>query len=394
MALSKIDIENMVTGETPVANGGTGQTTLAAAGLQRPNTKSIVVNGDMAVAQRSTSLASISASGYYTVDRYKFSDDSDAVLTFTQESLTSGNAYLDGFANAFKIDVTTVDSSLGADQHALLSTAIEGQDLQTLKKGTANAETITIAFWVKATKTGTSIFEIYDNDNTRQVSKAFTISTTNTWEKKVLNFPADTTGALDDDNAVSLYFQWYLCAGANYQSGTLSETWTSPTTANRAVGQVNHFDNTSNNFHLTGFQIEVGTFSSTTLPPFQHESYGDNFARCARYFYRVAQHGADGLSNQTVGTGYYKNTDQFRVSVYLPVTPRTNPSLVSGSASNAYVIDIQGATDYVDDFTLTRSNAKIIQVMHNNSDASGTIGEAGEIATDNSSGIIDFNAEL
>ncbi len=284
MALSKIDVANMVTGETPVANGGTGQTTFAAAGLQRPNTKSIIVNGDMAVAQRSTSTTSVSSSGYYTIDRYKFSDDSDAVLTFTQESLTSGNAYLDGFANAFKIDVTTVDSSLGADQHALLSYAAEGKDLQTFKKGTANAETITIAFWVKATKTGTSIFEIYDNDNTRQVSKAFTISTTNTWEKKVLNFPADTTGALDDDNAVSLYFQWYLCAGANYQSGTLSETWTSPTTANRAVGQVNHFDNTSNNFHITGFQIEVGTFSSTTLPPFQHESFGDNLARCLRYF--------------------------------------------------------------------------------------------------------------
>jgi len=249
----------------------------------RPNAYPIIINGNMAVAQRSASVTGVDATGYHSIDRYKFSDDSDAVLTFTQESLTSGNANLDGFANAFKIDVTTVDSSLGADQHALLSTAIEGQDLQVFKKGTANAETITIAFWVKATKTGTSIFEIYDNDNTRQVSKAFTISTTNTWEKKVLNIPADTSGALDDDNAASLFFQWYLCAGANYQSGTLSQTWTSPTTANRAVGQVNHFDNTSNNFHITGIQVEVGTYTAATIPPFQHESFGDNLSRCQRY---------------------------------------------------------------------------------------------------------------
>ena len=327
MALSKIDVANMLTGETPVTNGGTGQTTLAAAGLTRPNTKSIVVNGDMAVSQRSTSTASVSSSGYYTVDRYKFTDNSDAVLTFTQESLTSGNAYLDGFANALKADVTTVDDSLASGQYALISYAAEGQDLQTLKKGTANAETITIAFWVKATKTGTSIFEIFDNDNTRQVSKAFTISTTNTWEKKVLNFPADTTGALDDDSSVSLYFQWYLCAGSDYTSGTLSETWTGNTGANRAVGQVNHFDNTSNNFHITGFQIEVGTFSSTTLPPFQRESFGDNLARCQRYFFKpTAKYSNAGQSFSMGGLDM-----EITATVDFPTRMRNDPTFTVGT---------------------------------------------------------------
>ncbi len=369
MALSKIDVANMLTGETPVTNGGTGQTTLAAAGLTRPNTKSIVVNGDMAVSQRSTSTASVSSSGYYTVDRYKFTDNSDAVLTFTQESLTSGNAYLDGFANALKADVTTVDDSLASGQYALISYAAEGQDLQTLKKGTANAETITIAFWVKATKTGTSIFEIFDNDNTRQVSKAFTISTTNTWEKKVLNFPADTTGALDDDSSVSLYFQWYLCAGSDYTSGTLSETWTGNTGANRAVGQVNHFDNTSNNFHITGFQIEVGTFSSTTLPPFQRESFGDNLERCSRYCQKIVN-GAEGATY--FGHGSIWTGNEFFSLHQLATQMRAEPSISVTSGTNYYYMYVDNTNDGFDDFTISGSSSNQFLVLLNSSDITGS----------------------
>ena len=392
MALSKIDVANMVTGETPVANGGPGQTTFAAAGLTRPNTKSIVVNGDMAVSQRSTSTASVSSSGYYTVDRYKFSDNSDAVLTFTQESLTSGNAYLDGFANALKADVTTVDDSLASGQNALISYAAEGLDLQTLKKGTANAETITIAFWVNATKTGTSIFEIFDNDNTRQVSKAFTISSSDTWEKKVLNFPADTTGALGDDNAVSLYFQWYLCAGSDYTSGTLSETWTGNTGANRAVGQVNHFDNTSNNFHITGFQIEVGTFSSTTIPPFQHESFGDNLARCQRYFQNLGEGTEKPLAN-----GFFWEAQEFMAHAGLNAIMRAEPTLEYITASNYYSILRNGGTDQLDALVISGSSSRSYIRYHLASGqgvASDTKNRPGQLMPANSSSRVGVTAEL
>jgi len=397
MALSKIDVANMVTGATPVTNGGTGQTTLAAAGLQRPDAKPLIINGDMVVAQRGTSTASITGGALYTVDRFETANSGAFIGTWTQtqESLSSGDAFTDGFAKSLKMDCTTSNDLSTANSQCRLDYKFEGLDLQLLKHGTASAEKTTLSFWIKATKTGTNIVKMYKPDADRSCSIAYTVSSSNTWEKKVLNFPADTTGTvIANDNTTGIQMSFGIAMGSSYTSGTLATTWAADSSANAFVGQVNNADSTSNNWEITGVQLEVGEYSSTTLPPFQHESFGDNFARCARYFFRVAQHGADGLSNQTVGTGYYKNTDQFRVSVYLPVKPRTNPSLVSGSASNAYVIDIQGSTDYVDDFTLTRSNAKNIQVMHNSSDASGTIGEAGEIATDNSSGIIDFNAEL
>ena len=153
-----------------------------------------------------------------------------------------------------------------------------------LKKGTANAEKLTVAFWVKSVKTGTYICELRDFDNNRTVSQAYTIDSGSTWEKKIVNFPADTTGALDDDNARSFYVGFFLAVGSTYSSGTLATSWESRTNANRAVGQVNLADSTSNNFWITGVQMEVGEYTSADLPPFRHETYGDNLERCCRYY--------------------------------------------------------------------------------------------------------------
>jgi hypothetical protein len=93
---------------------------------------------------------------------------------------------------------------------------------------------------------------------------------------------------LGDDNGSSITINWWMGAGSNFSSGTLATSWASVTDANRAVGQVNNADSTSNNFHITGVQLEVGEYTSATIPPFQHESYGDNLARCLRYYEGIA----------------------------------------------------------------------------------------------------------
>ena len=272
MALSKIDVGNMLTGLVPNDNT-----------ISRPLSKPIIINGNMAVAQRGTSFADI-GDGVYSLDRYEASKNNDGAVTITQEALTSGNAYTDGFRTALKVDVTTADGTLAGTQRFLVQQIVEAQNLQSLKFGTANAEKLTLAFWVKATKTGTHIVRMSQYDDDRSVSIAYTVNTTNTWEKKVMNFPADTTGVIDNNNGHGIQIAWAVGAGADFQSGTLATAWAGNTSANDFVGQVNGLDNTSNNFHLTGIQLEVGEFSSTTLPPFQHESFADNLQRCQRYF--------------------------------------------------------------------------------------------------------------
>ena len=329
MALSKIDVVNMVTGATPVANGGTGQTTFAAAGLdKRPNATPLIVNGDMAVAQRSTSETGKTSAGYYTCDRMHANIDSIGTYTIIQESLYSGNAYINGFTKAWRIDTTTADASPASGDNFSFIYSFEGQDLQLFKKGTANAEKFTLAFWVKSNKTGTGNVNLFDTDNTRLIGGTYTISSADTWEHKVVNFAADTTGAFTNDNGQSLKIEWFLDSGTNFSSGTTDTAWGSKQDVDRnASGTLQIARNTDNDWAITGIQLEVGEYTSSTLPPFQHESYGDNLMRCHRYF----EHRGYTIANQQVFTGQTISTTKCTGPTYYSVK-RASPTITLGSA--------------------------------------------------------------
>ena len=272
MALSKIDVANMLTGLVPNDNT-----------IRRPNAQPIIINSDMAVAQRGTSFTGVSSGSNFPVDRFEFYPTNLGAYTIIQEALTSGEAYNNGFRTALRIDTTTADASPAATDYAILRTKFEGQDLQLFKKGTANAEKFTLAFWVKSNKTTTGQVNLFDIDNNRLVSGTYTISSANTWEKKVINFPADTTGAFDNNNALSLVVEFFLDGGSNFTGGTAPTAWEAQTNADRNANNFAIGSSTDNDFAMTGVQLEVGEYTSSTLPPFQHESFGDNLARCQRY---------------------------------------------------------------------------------------------------------------
>jgi hypothetical protein len=239
--------------------------------------RNIVINGDMSLAQRSTSVASITVGGYYTVDRFQ-TFINGTIGTWTQSQSTDTPTG-QGFATSLKMDCTTADAAPAAADFLIIQQSFEGQNLQYLKKGTANAVQLTASFWVKSTKTGTFICELLDVDNTRQVSASYTVSVTNTWEKKTITFPADTTGAFTNDNGESLRLNFWLAAGTDWTSGTLQTTWASTVSANRAVGQVNVADSDTNDWYITGVQLEAGT----TASDFEFLPYDVNLGRCQRY---------------------------------------------------------------------------------------------------------------
>ena len=386
MSLSKIDVANMVTGAVPVANGGTALTSGFVNGSDpRPLSKPLIINGNMAVAQRGTSFADV-GDGVYTLDRFETQKNNDGAVTVTQEALTSGNAYNAGFRTALKCDVTTADGTLATNQRFQIQQIIEAQNLQSLKFGTANAEKLTLAFWVKATKTGTHIVRLFLYDDDRSVSASYTVSSSDTWEHKVLNFPADTTGVIDNDNGAGMQVNSFMGAGASFQSGTLATTWGTNTTANDAVGQVNGLDSTSNNFHLTGIQLEVGEFTSTTLPPFQHESFGDNLRRCQRYCYIYG--GDDDTSGDRFGSGYCSSSTNFIGLFALPVNLRADPSLT--------VSNMRVATDAANtDISSIGLGGRQGNYVHTDSTVSGqTDNNPGQFRKEAGSGRLKFDCEL
>jgi len=279
------------------------------------NFRNIIINGDMSIAQRGTSVSGITGSGFYTADRYYLVN---GIGTWTQSQSTDVPTG-QGFATSLKMDCTTANASPAADGEIVLRQVFEGQMLQYLKKGTVNAESLTLSFWIKATKTGTNFVELFDFDNTRQISKAYTINVSNTWEKKTLTFEGDTSGVLDNDNGASFGVQFSLGAGSNFTSGTLSTTWTSSTNADRFVGQVNHADNTSNEWYITGIQLEAGT----TASDFEFLPVDVNLRRCQRYYQKFDD--TSGPSAIYAGRSYGVTDIQWCVPLNCPL--RASPSV-------------------------------------------------------------------
>jgi len=248
--------------------------------LDRRSAKPIIINGDMQVAQRATSVTGITASGFHTVDRMNLAISSFGTWTQTQDTTVPTAK---GFTKSLKMDCTTAETSPSAGDYLAFQAKIEAQDLQMLKYGTSSAEALTLKFYVRSPKTGTHIVHFYSPDGNRHISKAYTISSADTFQEVIINIPGDTGGTINNDNGLGFNIEWYFGAGSSSTSGTLATSWAGYTQANVAVGQVNCADSTDNNFFITGIQLEVGDFDANSIAPFQHESFGDSLLRCQRY---------------------------------------------------------------------------------------------------------------
>ena len=297
-----------------------------------PSNRNVIINGDAKISQRATTYGSITSGGYYAVDRWYVTMDTAGTWTMYQDAdVPSGY----GFSKSVSLDVNTANTSLSAGSRAMLSYRLEGQDVQRFCKGTANAKKYAVSFWVKCRKTGTYVLELFDHDNSRHICKTYTISSADVWEQKKLVFDNETSNPFDNDNGKSLELQFYLAAGSNYTSGTLATSWASNTNANRAVGQVNVADSTSNKFFLTGVQLEVSANTS-----FEHRSFGDELLRCQRYCFVSEKFGtSSGAGNSALGinyTGYQSPSNSWVwVSVPFPVTMRAAPTVnTSDQAGN------------------------------------------------------------
>ena len=259
--------------------------------------RNIVINGAMQVAQRATSATGLgSANDYAVVDRFRF-NFSNTAGRFTASQVASG---LSGFGNALKLDCTTADTSIASNEFGVVQYNIEGQDLQQFKKGTSDAEKYTLSFYVKGTAK-TYAVELFDGDNNRHVSSLFNVTTS--WNRISITFPADTTGAYDDDNATSLSINFALHMGSDTTSGTLQTTWGALSATARYAGIDSFFSSTDNEFFITGVQLEVGSQAT----PFEHRSFGEELALCQRYF-RLSNDGSQNYQPVGNAVGYGEST--------------------------------------------------------------------------------------
>ena len=344
-----------------------------------------VINGAMMVHQRGDASATGSAA-YLACDRFKTNNGCGAQVAVTKSSDSP-----DEFGNSTKWDCTTADSSIAASDFFLIQHRLEGQNIQDFAKGTSSAKQFALSFYIKATKTGVYTVELEDVDNSRHCSKTITVSDTN-WNRYKIIYPADTTGAFANDNAFSLSINFWLVAGSNYNSGTLqSSAWGTGTTTRASSSNVNAMDSTSNDFFLTGVQLEVGG----TVTDFEHRSFGDELARCQRYFYKVIGDSGD----HTGIMGYFTQAAESRLGIHTPVPMRTGPTYAGNgnaqvdSAPDSVDFDLSANTNTIDAQTTTLNPDSFqLQCIHSGGSTAG--GAGGGLRFRSAGAFITLSAEL
>ena len=283
--------------------------------------RNLIINGAMQVAQRGTSSTT---DGYQTVDRFR-SGLGEGTATLSQESLTSGDPYDLGFRKFHRI-TNTAGSSSNATRRRIYTT-IEAQDLAS--KGwnyTSSSSYITLSFWVRSSVSGTYYIYLQTMDGT---NKNYTMSfalTANTWTKVVKHISGDSGITINNDNGAGMRVHVMANFGTDFTGTMSTDTWGNMSNTNRIPDDTTGwYSTTGATYDITGVQLEVGD----TATPFEHRSYGDELAKCQRYYHSSDE--ADSwimAFDVTSGQGYYG-------TIPLSPTMRANPTIIWSNESHS-----------------------------------------------------------
>ena len=309
------NIEHASTGNGGIQLDNAGHVTVD--GQQMPtdgplSNRNLIYNGAMQVAQRSTaeenSVMSTGGLKYQTLDRW--GHWANSANLFSSDQVADAPP---GFYHSVKLK-SLASTNMAAGGYVTWSQRFEAQDFYPTGLGTSNAKDLTLSFWVKGSIAGTYSFYAFNANWSYCFVSTYTINATNTWEYKTISIPGPTSNFTATGNARQLEIGFTLGSGSNYQTSTLNQ-WQSASYMIGATNTVNLVNTANATLNLTGIQLEIGEKAT----PFEHKSYGDELAKCQRYY----QEAGVVLSNTT--------PDRYYVNVNLPVTMRDSPAISAGS---------------------------------------------------------------
>ena len=280
--------------------------------------RNLIINGAMGVHQRGGTISAVNAATY-TLDR--FTTIRGSSYNYNVDVSQSSEAP-DGFVNSLKIDVQATATPSGGENFGI-EQKIESQNTTHLNYGSSSGKYIVLSFWVRSNKTGTYGLQLVHNGKTRNFISSYTIDSADTWENKtiVINPDTDSSSAFDDDTEAGLRVVWHLSTGADdLLSG--NRDWTADGLFRSVTGQVNLLDSTSNEFYITGVQLEVGTVPTE----FEYRSFGEELALCQRYFYRDSQSTSGVTRHATYIIAMFQTTRGF-FGISPPVPMRIGPTV-------------------------------------------------------------------
>lgn len=311
----------------------------AGLGIQAYGNRNLIINGAMQVAQRGTGFTDV-ANSSYSVDRW-VTEYTEANFELDFEQI-SGSAPK-GFQYSLKATSQDTHTATAAQYIIPFEQRIEKNVIDQIGWGNSDAQEFTLSFWIKSNRTGTNTVNLNlavptggtDDATARQ----YTISAADTWEYKTITFPANTTTYSGETNLSNrgLTLFWWMIAGSSYTSGSIPTGWENETQANRAVG-CSDVTTIGDYWQITGVQLEVGD----TATPFEHRSYGDELARCQRYYYQ------DDTTSHFLRSQNVAATGDWYTDYPLPVSMRTTPTWTAqlgSDVSRVNAVTISGRTN-------------------------------------------------
>ena len=265
--------------------------------------RNVIINGAMQVAQRGTSFTNKAAGAVYRLDRWEVSSFN---VGDGEHNISQSTTAPDGFTFSTKIECAIQDTSQDANNQFYYQQQIEAQDINHLKFYESNPDSVTLSFHVRSNRTGTFPVALKLSDNnsaddntaTRIYQVTYSVSSADTWEKKSVTFTLDSSAQTKSTgNNFGMAVQFWLGAGSS-RAGATANAWGDNGNATIAADNLDILGSTSNDWYITGVQLEVGDKAT----PFEHRSFGDELRRCQRYFekndYRIGSVSSHSQTNR------------------------------------------------------------------------------------------------
>ena len=357
-----------------------------------------VINGAMLISKRGSTFSPDNTEQPYTLDRFQHvatsGADGDCTITHSSEAPT-------GFKNSYKITPDATNTPTGGG-NVTIRHRIEGQDLQDLEYGTSSAKKIVVSFYAKTASENSgdqyTICLFYSRSDGTQKTVNASFTPTSTWQRFTFSFVGDTDSSygIRNDTSSGLTLTWVLAAGPDDVKAAMS-TWTVDGGYFRGVtGQDNFMDNTSNEFYLTGVQLEVDHTGSGIATDFEHKSHNDELLKCQRYFYMHA-FGAYVYTPNTpdstpVGNAVKWGNASFYGIINFPVQMRQHPSFYKSLGTDRLLFYANGNSQGFNDVALQDNG--INSYIINYYDSLNSSESAGWVQLNNNSAYLGFDAEL
>jgi hypothetical protein len=342
--------------------------------------KNRIINGAMQIDQRNAgaSVTPTAISGQYTLDRWNANNS--AASKYSVQRNAGAVTPPAGYTNYLGV-TSLAATTVGSGDYYQLIQYIEGFNCSDLNFGTANAQTVTLSFWVRSSLTGTFGGSLNNSAENRSYPYSYTISAANTWEQKTITIAGDTTGTWLTDNGKGLTVRFSLGMGSTYSS--TAGSWQAGIYAS-ATGATSVVGTNGATFYITGVQLEKGS----TATSFDYRPYGTELALCQRYYAKLSA-----SSNYTCfGSCSINSATSTNAFVKYPVTMRAGATV---TASNTGIQVGQGTVYSVSSISGQFSGYDGAYLNLINSSSGASLGQSALfIANNNSSAYVDASAEL